>query len=163
MVAQMAEIQLPTVKAVHDLLNDIFGRDVDVVAQAVFEPKLAPDASVGVYRDEAKNLVAVVVADLALSAYLAAGLALTSKNDAEETVRKGMLPGSSAETMHEILNIMSTLFNDTSSRHVRFHALHPPKEPVPPLVSARATTTGRRLDVTVSVPGYGSGQMSLVL
>lgn len=158
----MAESQLPTVKAVHDLLGDLFGRVVDVTAQVVLEPTLAPTTSVGVYRDEAKNTVAVVTADLALAAHLSAGLALTSKDGADEIVAKKVLPDASAETLHEILNIMGSLLNGPTTPHVQLHAVHWPGEPVPPLVSSRATATGSRLDLTVSVPGYGSGQMSIV-
>lgn len=159
----MAQRQLPTVKAVHDLLNDLFGRDVEIAARAVLTPELPPNASVGVYRDDAKNTVAVVTADLALAAYMAAGLALTSKDDAEELVAKGVLPDGFAETTHEILNIMGSLFNAPALPHVRLYAMHRPGEPVPPLAASFATATGQRLDLTVTIPGYGSGELALVL
>lgn len=74
----------------------------------------------------------------------------------------GGLPDAYAENLHEVLNIMGRLFDATGSPHVRFHAMHSPGEPVPPLVTSLATMAGRRLDVTLSIPGYGSGEMSLV-
>jgi hypothetical protein len=159
----MADTLLPTSKSVRDLLSDLFGREVEVAERAVLDPELHPGSSVGVYRDDAKNTAAVVTADLALSVYLAAALGLTSKEAADEAVSTGALSDSYAENLHEILNIISGLFNAPGRRHVALHAVHGPGESLVPRVSTFATAVGSRLDLTVSVPGYGSGAMALVV
>ena len=41
--------------------------------------------------------------------------------------------------------------------------LHPAGEPTPPAVLAQCLTLGRREDLAVSIGGYGSGQLSVVL
>jgi hypothetical protein len=160
----MNEIPLPSAKAVRDLLSELFGRDVDVAQSDLpAEPRLDPRSTVAVYRDDAKNTAGVVTADLTLSTYLAAGLSLVSKDSADEAVSAGTLPATYAENVREVLSIVGTLLNSPVSRAVRMGAIHLPGEPVPFRVSDRAVATGRRLDLQVSISGYGSGQMSVVV
>jgi hypothetical protein len=158
----MHQVPLPSTKAVRDLLSDLLGREVDLAPIDVIDPVLDHRSAVGVYHDEARNTAAVVTADLALSAYLAAALALLNKEAADEVAADAALPESYLENLHEILNIVGTLFNAESPRPVRLADMHGPGQQVPPRVADLAIARGRRLDVTVSIPGYGSGHMALV-
>lgn len=159
----MSNTALPTTKAVRDLLSTLFGRDVELSELPTVEPDLAPSSTVAVYRNAGNNDAAVVTADLTLSAHLAAMLGLTSKDAADEAVRRGTLSDAYAENLHEILSIMGALFNAEGSARVGLHAVHGPGEPVPPRVAAFAASIGSRLDLTLSLPGYGAGVMSIVV
>jgi hypothetical protein len=158
----MVQPPLPTPKDVRDLLSDLLVRPVEVAPEDVSEPRLDARASVGVYQDDHKNVVAVVTTDLPLSARLAGCLALAPSDGTEEVAASGALPPSYAENLHEILNIVGTLFNSARTGPVRLTRMHAPGEQVPPQVTTLAGRTGRRLDLTVSISGYGSGQMALV-
>jgi hypothetical protein len=158
----MAQPPLPTPKDVRDLFSDLLGRTVEVTAEDVTDPRLDARASVGIYQDAHKHTVAVVTTDPSLSAHLAGCLALTPSDAAREVAASGMLPTSYAENLHEVLNIVGTLFNSAGTRPVRFTQMHAPGEQVPAQVATFAGTTGRRLDLTVSISGYGSGQMAVV-
>lgn len=159
----MSTSTLPTVKDVRDLLGDLLGRPVEVTVDDAPPADLDPRASIGVYQDDWHNITAVVITDLTLSAHLAAALALTSKDAADDVVSSGSLDAAHAENLHETLNVLGTLFNRPGGRSTRLVAMHAPGEPVPPRPAALASTGGRRLAVTVSIPGYGSGQMALVM
>lgn len=158
----MHEVPLPSTKSVRDLLSDLFGREIELTPLDITDPVLDHRSSVAVYRDDAKNTAAVVTADLTLSAYLSAALALLNRDAAEEVAAEGALPQSYLENLHEILSILGTLFNVGSPRSVRLADMHAPGQQLPPRVSELAVARGRRLDVTVSIPGYGSGRMALV-
>lgn len=158
----MYDVPLPTLKAVRDLLGDLLGRSVDVTPLDSSEPTLDHRATVGLYRDDAKNTAAVVTADLRLSTYLAAGLALLTKDAADEVAAQGALPQSYLENLHEILNILGTVFNTEGVRPVRLADMCAPGMPVPPRAAEFAVRRGSRLDVTVAITGYGSGHMALV-
>ena len=159
----MATTTLPTVMEVRNLLGDLLGREVETALQDGTPAPLDPRACVGVYQDDRRNSVAVVVTDLPLSVYLAAALALAHKDAADEVVQQRTLTPTYTENLHEILNVVGTLFNRPGSPPTRLTAMHAPGDPVPPRVATQAGSTGNRLDMTVSIPGYGSGQMSLVL
>jgi hypothetical protein len=159
----MATTTLPTVMDVRNLLGDLLGREVETTLQDGTPGPLDPRACVGVYQDDRHNSVAVITTDLPLSVYLAASLALTSKDAAEEVVKEKALSPAYAENLHEILNVFGTLFNRPGTPPTRLAAMHAPGDPVPPRVASQAAGTGNRLDTTVTIRGYGSGQMSVVI
>ena len=158
----MTTTVLPSAKAVRELLSDLLARDVELTTSDEAPSALPRGTSVGVYRDDARNIVAVVTVDLTLSTYLAAALALSSKEAAEEVAESGTLTPIYRENLHEVLNIVGTLFNGESARHVRLHELHTPGEPLPPAAAAFATAFGSRVDLDVSIPGYGAGRLGVV-
>lgn len=158
----MFDQPLPSSKDVRDLLSDLLGRDVTVAQEDAPATAPAADSTVAVYRDDARNLVAIVVTDLALSGHLGAALALMSKDTVAEAVADRSLPAVLAENAREVLSIVGTLFN--GHRPVRLADVHLPGEAVPMQISAHSTALGRRrMDLDVAVPGYGSGQMSVVV
>lgn len=159
----MSSSALPTPKDVRDLLSDLLGRQVEVVAHDAPATPLAAGTTVGVYHDDRHNTVAVVTADLSLSAHLAAAIALTTKDGAEEAVRNRCLPATYTENLHEVLNVLGTLFNGPSTPATRLDAMHAPGEPVPPRTAELAGRTGHRVDMAVSIPAYGSGELGVVM
>lgn len=60
----MNTVPVPTSKAVRDLFTGLLGRQVEIALRDVADPRLDPQCSVGVYRDDAKNTVSAVTADL---------------------------------------------------------------------------------------------------
>lgn len=159
----MTKPSLPTAKSVRDLLTTLFGRDVELAEKVAADSRVPATSTVAAYRDDANNTVAVVVADLPSSAYLAAMLGLTSKDSADEEVKRGVLSEASTESLHETLSIMGALFNAEGLPRVGIHAVHGSGETVPPRLAAFAEQIGSRLDLTLTLPGYGSGDLSIVV
>lgn len=158
----MQTLALPAAKVVRDLLHDLLGREVTITQQDRPPAVPPPESAVAVYRDDAGYAAAVVVADLALSAYAGAGLALMGKDIADQAIVGRSLPPLLAENLHEVLNIVGALFN--THRPVRLSTVHLPGEMAPMQVSDQAASFGRpRIDLDVSISGYGTGQMSVVL
>lgn len=157
----MSDSPLPSAKDVRDLLHDLLVRDVAVTQEDRPTAGTPATSTVAVYHDDARDIAAIVVVDLALSSFLGAALALISKDTAEQAVADRSLPELLAENLREVLSIVGTLFN--THVPVRLSDVHLPTEPVPMRVAERATSFGhRRMDLAVTVPGYGVGQMSVV-
>lgn len=159
-----ATTTLPTPKAVRDMLEELLGRDVAVAPAP--EPLVPGDrelVSVGVYVDDALHMAAVVVTDLALSAFVGAAIGLIPKGGAEACVEDRELSPPVRDNLYEVLNIVSALFNLPGQPHLKLYGVHSVGDLPPTDISALVRAIGNRLDLTVSVAGYGSGRVAIVL
>jgi hypothetical protein len=104
-----------------------------------------------------------VILDLPLSAYLGAALGLVPPGGARAAVEDGELPANLEENLGEVVNIAAALFNVPAAPHLKLHQLLAPGSPLPADVVAVLSGIGGRLDLSVEVPNYGSGRMSVVL
>ncbi len=154
---------LPTPKQVRDLLVDLLDKEVTLGQAPPFAPGPTQPASIAVYTDDSLRPTALIVGDLRFSAYAGGALALVPLKAADEAVEAGTLDQTLAETLYEVFNIASQLFNEPGHAHLRLHQLHPAGIPLDPMVRAQALTLGRREDLSVEIAGYGKGRLSLVM
>jgi hypothetical protein len=66
------------------------------------------------------------------------------------------------ENFAELLNIGVSLLNHDGAPHVRLYGTHEPGELPPTDVLEPLRGLGRRLDLTVTIAGYGTGSISIV-
>lgn len=156
-------VHLPQPKQLRDLLAELLGREVTLVPAAPYAPGPDTPASVAVYVDDQLRICALVVCDLALSAHAGAAIGLIPVGGAEAAVEDGKLSDVLAENLYEVLNIAASVFNVAGADHLRLHALHPAGPPLDPALRISTLTLGRREDLSVSIAGYGSGALSVVL
>ena len=157
-----ADTPLPTAKDVRELVEMLVGREVTVeTGGAMVDP--AARALVGVYVDRGMRLVAVVLLDVPLAAYVGAALGLVPARLAAEAAELGELPPALAENAGEVLNVTASLFNAEGAPHVRLDRVYQPGEPVPGDVAPWVLAYVRRTDLTMSVAGYGEGAFSLLV
>ena len=154
---------LPPAKAVRDLLLDLLGRNVDVAPGDPYAPEGGERATLAVYVDDAMRTRAVAVADLPFSAYAGAAIGLVPAGGAEAAIEDRALSTAIEENLYEVLNICAALLNAEGAPHVKLYGMYGPGTVPPVDVSGFARTIGRRLDLQVTVTGYGAGRLSLVL
>lgn len=161
----MAEITpLPTLMDVRELLEGLLGRDVETeLTSAGADPRKHPGALSGVYVDNAFTMRAFIVIDMALSAALGAAIGLMGARLAEDVVRSELLSPALYDNAAEILNVAASLFNAEGAPHVRLHEAYAPREVLPADVDVRLRGMARRMDIEMTVTGYGAGRMSLVV
>ncbi|MCO7219848.1 hypothetical protein [Klenkia sp. PcliD-1-E] len=157
-----AKTGLPSNKAVRDLLEGLLGRDVTVAPGAPVTPNPSRPAAVAAYVDPTSRLNAVVLIDLPLSAWCAGALALLPKGGCEDSVEEGELTDVQVEVLHEVVNVAASLFNAGGVTHSRLDRLYAPGEALPGDIAGLTASTNR-VDIDVSVAGYGSGSLSVVL
>ena len=159
----MSTVLLPAAKDVRDMLAGLVGRNVTVSPGAPVTP--APDrpVSVAVYVAPDMSVNALCLMDLAASAYSGGALALLPPGGCQDAVEEdGELSAMLVEALHEVVNVLSALFNTPGAPHSKLHKLYAPGDDVPGDLAGMLAGFNR-IDLDVDVQGYGKGSLSLVL
>ncbi|MGD9957509.1 MAG: hypothetical protein AB7V23_15720 [Candidatus Nanopelagicales bacterium] len=155
-------VQLPHPKDVRDMFEGLLGRGIDVATGQPVTPSQAQWAAVGAYVEDNLALSAVIVADVPLAAHAGAALGLLPVAGAADAISLGVVDGAMWENFAEMLSIGISLLNHDDTPHVRLYESYPPGELPPADVLELAKGLGRRLDLAISIAGYGSGHLSIV-
>ena len=156
-------VVLPANKDVKDMLTGLVGKPVAVAPGAPVTPTERSPVSVAVYVDPHMNTNALCVMDLALSAYSAGALAMLPPGGCQDAVEEdGELTSMLTEALHEVVNVLSALFNVPGAPHSKLFRLYAPGDDLPGDIAGMLSAFNR-LDLAVEIPGYGKGAMSLVV
>jgi hypothetical protein len=156
-------VLLPAAKDVRDMLAGLVGRNVTVSPGAPVTP--APDrpVAVAVYVATDMSVNALCLMDLGAAAYTAGGLALLPPGGCQDAVEEdGELSAMLVEALHEVVNVLSALFNTPGAPHSKLHKLYAPGEEVASDLAGMLAGFNR-IDLDIDVQGYGKGSLSLVL
>ena len=159
----MTTVLLPAAKDVRDMLAALVGRNVTVSPGAPVTP--APDrpVAVAVYVATDMSVNALCLMDLGAAAYTAGGLALLPPGGCQDAVEEdGELSTMLVEALHEVVNVLSALFNTPGAPHSKLHKLYAPGDEVAADLAGMLAGFNR-IDLDVDVQGYGKGSISLVL
>ena len=156
-------VQLPAAKDVRDMLTGLVGKPVGVNPGAPVTPTPNSPVAVAVYVDPHMAINALCVMDLGASAYTGAALALLPPGGAQDAVEEDReLTSLLVEALHEVVNVLSALFNTPGAPHSKLHKLYAPGEDLPGDIAGMLANFNR-IDLALEVPGYGKGGLSLVL
>ena len=159
----MSTVVLPAAKDVKDMLSGLLGKAVAVNPGPPVTPTEKSPVSVAVYVDPGMAINALCVMDLAASAYTAGALALLPPGGCQDAVEEdGELTSMLVEALHEVVNVLSAMFNVPGAPHSKLHKLYAPGEDLPGDVAGMLANFNR-IDLAIEVPGYGKGGLSLVL
>ena len=156
-------IALPASKDVRDMLTGLVGKPVAVNPGAPVTPAPGKPVAVAVYVDPQMAINALCVMDLGAAAYTGAALALLPPGGAQDAVEEdGELTSLLVEALHEVVNVLSALFNTPGAPHSKLHKLYAPGDDLPGDIAGMLANFNR-IDLAIEVPGYGKGALSLVL
>ena len=156
-------VALPVAQSVREMLTGLVGKPVSVSPGAPVTPTATSPVSVAVYVDPQMAINALCVMDLGASAYTGAALALLPPGGAQDAVEEDKeLSGMLVEALHEVVNVLSALFNTPGAPHSKLHKLYAPGDDLPGDIEGMLAGFNR-LDVAIEVQGYGKGALSLVL
>ena len=153
---------LPTDADVRELLDGLLDKQVTVHEEPAPVLRGRDVRVVGSYVEDGGVLRAVALTDLALGSCLGAALALVPVPRVEEAIASGDVPPDLGENTREVLNVAASLFNGAQA-HLKLDRTWVAPEPVPEDVAAFLRGPLRRVDLSVTVPGYGSGVLALLL
>jgi hypothetical protein len=161
--AEAVPVPVPFPKQVRDVVSGLLGREVTVRAGDPVLPGPDRPAPVAVYVDARTHTGALVAVDLELAAGIGAALGLVPAGVVDECMRAGALRQDIAENFYEVVNVLASVFNEKEGApHQRLYHLHPVGDRLPGDVAGWLAQLGRRLDLAVSVEGYGDGGLSVV-
>ncbi|PZR54157.1 hypothetical protein DNL40_04265 [Xylanimonas oleitrophica] len=159
-----AETPLPNAQELRELAEGLLGREVDVLTGgSMVDPAAEGGALVGTYVDRGMRLQALVLFDLPLAAHMGAAIGLIPAGASEDAAEGGFLPHNLAENAAEVLNVVASLFNTETSPHLRLDTVYLPGEALPNDVQPWVMSYVRRMDLDVSVAGYGKGRWSVLV
>jgi len=159
----MSTVLLPAAKDVRDMLSGLVGKDVSVSPGAPVTPEPNRPVTVAIFTAPDMSVNALCVMDLAASAYTAAALALLPPGGAQDAVEEDKeLSPMLLEALHEVVNVLSALFNTPGAPHSKLNKLIPDGEE-PPGDIAGMLAGFNRIDLAIEVPSYGKGAISFVL
>lgn len=159
----MSAILLPAAKDVRDMLAGLVGKPVAVAPGAPVTPEPNRPVTVAIYTAPDMSVNAICVMDLAASAYTAGALALLPAGGCQDSVEEDKeLSPVQLEALHEVVNVLSALFNTPGAPHSKLNKLVKDGEDVPGDVVGLLAGFNR-LDLGIDIPGYGKGAMSLVV
>jgi hypothetical protein len=157
----MTTLVLPSPKDVRDLVEGLLGRDVTVAPGRPVTPTADVRAGVGVYVDDQLHLAAAAAADLPLCAFAGAALGLIPAATAEGAAEEGLTPAM-WENFCELLNIGASLLNRDGAAHLRLYTTTSPADLPANDVAELLRGFGHRIDLQVTIAGYGTGGLSIV-
>jgi hypothetical protein len=159
----MSGVVLPAPKDVRDMLAGLVGRNVTVAPGAPVTPTPDRPVSVAVYVSPEMSVNALCLMDLGASAYTGGALALLPPGGCQDAVEEdGELSGVQVEALHEVVNVLSALFNTPGAPHSKLHKLYAAGEDLPGDIEGMLAAFNR-IDLDVEVQGYGKGSLSLVI
>ena len=159
----MSTVLLPAAKDVRDMLSGLVGKEVSVSPGAPVTPEPNRPVTIAIFTAPDMSVNALCVMDLGASAYTAAALALLPPGGAQDAVEEDKeLSPMLLEALHEVVNVLSALFNTPGAPHSKLNKLVPDGDEVPGDIAGMLAGFNR-LDLAIEVPGYGKGALSLVL
>ncbi|MBW8767427.1 MAG: hypothetical protein JF630_14790, partial [Geodermatophilales bacterium] len=118
-------VEVPAAKDVRDMLTGLVGKPVNVSQGAPVTPTPDRPVSVAVYVDAGMAVNALCVMDLGASAYTGGALALLPPGGCQDAVEEdGELSAMLVEALHEVVNVLSALFNTPGAPHSKLHKLY---------------------------------------
>ena len=149
-----------TPQVVGILLSQIIGRTVNTKKIPPYPLTAKSPGVVAAYEGDNGSLVSVCVCDLPLASYAGAALVLAPVGLAKDAIRSGACDAVLLENLAEILNICRQWFQQPGE-HIASPKLFPVPGALPANIAERLVSKSR-LDLAVSIPGYGDGQLSIL-
>jgi len=155
---------LPTRKDIKDIFDGLLGRECAMGdgERVVLDGERGLLPVVASYVDDHNRLSTVAVMDFRLAAFAGAALGLVPVGAAEDSIADKDLYPNLLENTCELLNVLAAPIGEASPVHQRLFETFEPGRPLPADVAQWAATLGVREDVSIDVPGYGAGHLSIV-
>ena len=161
MSATLESSPLPSRAALRGLVEDLVGRPVEL---SDGDPVPASTTNVvAVYVNDTLGLAAVVVVDLAGAARVGGALGMLPRGGVDDAIDEQDVSGMLRDNCYEVLNVLASTFNAPGAQHVRLYEMYGPNVSMPADVAALTARAGERLDVVLSIAGYGDAHVSVVV
>lgn len=148
--------------SLQNLLRGLFDRPVQLAVAPKFEPGFSKAAVIASYTGAGDEVVGLMVCSVSAAAYLGAALSLLPKSVAEDAIKKSSLDDALMENFREVANICTSLFAEQIGGRAHLQAVAN-KVQAPPAAFKVLMASPNRADVSIEVPNYGSGIISIRL
>lgn len=159
----MPTYALPNANALTETFEMLFGSKGTVAPGKRLDPKAGSGCPVATYVDDTGKTVAIVCCDVEFAAHAGSALSMLPAAAAKDAIKTRKLEAAMLENLYEVMNILSTLLMNERTPHLKLDALHPDPGKIPADAKGLLSKPAGRADFTVSVPRYGSGNLTLLV
>lgn len=152
---------LPPTKLIKDVIDGMLGKEVSVSPAGALTPADTIGGALAVYVDDSNHLGAVAGWDLTLAANVGAAVALVPVGAAEDAIEEKYLPDHLLENLSEVSNVLASVFQIPGNPHLRLSQMYRPINSADNDAVGLLYALGNRIDLSVSVPNYGDGRLSV--
>lgn len=152
---------LPPNKLIKDVLDGMLGKEVSIGPADALTSADTVGGALSTYIDDSDALWAVVGWDLELGACVGAAVGLVPKGAAEDAIEERFIPAHLLENLSEVANVLASVFQMRDNPHLRLDQTYNPLNSAPDQAIQMLYALGHRIDLTVEVPGYGSGRLAV--
>lgn len=153
---------VPTAFEIRDLFEGMLGREVTWDGDAA-RVDVLDGAAVATFVDDQGRLAALALADVPLIALAGSAIGLLPLAAAQKAIAEDLVTPVQFENMGEILNVMASVLNKHDTPHLRLRETYSPRETLPADVASLALVQGGRIDGALTIQGYGTGRISMVV
>lgn len=153
---------LPRDAMVAEMFKTLFGDGVLVKRGTPLDTKGQGTNLVAVFVADDGSPATAVVCDVSFGAYAGCALSMIPAAGARDAAKSGELSDLMHENLREVMNICSRFFMTNESPHIRLETVYPTSEVAPVGALSLLTRPGQQLDLDITIPGYGSGRVTLL-
>lgn len=153
---------LPLPESVHRMFTDLLGKQVVVKKATPFVVGPATLGIVAAYVHDSGQIGALAVCDLAWACHGGAALMLLPPSTSADAVKSGKFTETIVDNIREVLNVAASLFIHEERPHVRLREIHILPGKLPEAVAKVLQRPAARMDLELTVQGYGAGRMTLL-
>ncbi|MCC6435878.1 MAG: hypothetical protein IT196_12665 [Acidimicrobiales bacterium] len=145
------------------MFSDLLGKRV--TGQETAEADLANEATLvrGIFLGENQEVGAVYFMNVGLAAATGAALVMMPAGLVKESVQDKTLLPMLVDNSYEVLNVASRLINRAGGVHYKLREQLLPGVPLPADAAELLTAASQRVDLELTVDGYGSGVLSILV
>lgn len=148
--------------SVNSVFGGLFSRGVAARTLPKPQPTEGTTWAVAMYVDPQGKPAALTLFDFSLACYAGAALSIVPASTANECIQARQMEELLQDNLSEVLNIGSAVFNTPEGRHVRLKSMVLVDDPakaadIPDDFKAVLAKPGERLDVNLTINGYGAG------
>jgi len=149
-------------RKVGNLFRELFGRNVKVEEGEPIATSSNEPSWIAAYGAGEGKLAGVCLCDLGFAANAGAALCLIPASTAKQSVSARKLEDVLFENLKEILNVCCQLFIESGIARVTLKSVLPAAQPSAEDVKQLLDKPHQRVDMKVSIEGYGDGKLSFL-
>lgn len=147
---------------VRQMLGMLFGNDLTISEAEELPVSVESNNAAALYVADDGTPVTACVCDMNFAAFAGSALTKIPPGGAEDAASSGELTENMMGNLNEVMNICSRLFMSGSSPHLRLDKMYASIAELPDNAKTMLDTVSGRLDLKVSIPGYGEGHLAFL-
>ena len=147
---------------VRQMLAMLFGNELEINEAEALPTGTDSGHPTAVFTADDGTPVTACVCDMNFAAFAGCALTKIPPGGAEDAAKSGELTENMLGNLHEVMNICSRLFMDSSSPHLKLDKLYASISELPDNARTLVDSVAGRLDLKVNIPGYGEGHLSFL-